>query len=113
MNKLLEEVLRELNPIHDLDNVRFYSTKNIELLSVAEVVELKLRNLAYIPRAVKPFARGALIGGALDAIAYYVQGESPAWGFTAGALIGGHLDATQYMLRANYKFLKQYMKDLF
>ena len=63
MNKMLEELVREFNPLHDFDNIRFYNHYETTLL--ADKVQAQAKNAAFFLTLVKPLGRGAVVFGAL------------------------------------------------
>ena len=105
MNRVLEEIMTELNPLHDFDNIRFHNHVNTD--SLAGKAKAQLKNLSFLLTSVKPFARGGVVGGIVGAFGNYIAGNSPGDGFVNGAFIGASLDFEQYMLRGLYYYAKK------
>ena len=105
MNRILENIVTELNWAHDFDNIRFYNHVNTD--SLAEKAKAQLKNSAFFLTLVKPLARGGVIGGTIGTIGSLISGNSPGEGFVYGAVIGGYLDAQQYIFRGLYYYFKE------
>ena len=105
MNKILENIVTELNPMHDFDNIKFHNHVNTD--SLVEKAKAQLKNLSFFLTLVKPLARGGVIGGTVGAIGNYIAGNSPGEGFAYGAVIGAYLDFQQYMFRGLYYYVKE------
>ncbi len=104
MNKPLESVVTELNPVHDFYNIKFYKSANTN--SLAEGAKVLTKNLSFFATLVKPLARGGVIGGTIGMIGSSISGNSLCEGFICGSLIGGCLDFQQYMIRGTYHYFR-------
>lgn len=111
MNKLLEQIVRHANPLHDFDNIKFYSI--MKTRSWEERAELQVKNLAFLPTIVKPIVRGAIIGSALEAIGSYILEDASIRGFGYAAAAGASIDYGQYTTRAAWNYFKVNIRDLF
>ena len=105
MNKILENIVIELDPRHDFDNIRFFN--HVKTDSLAEKAIAQLKNSIFFLTLVKPLVRSGVVGGSLGALGNYIAGNSPVEGFEYGAVIGGYLDAKIYMIRGIYYYFKE------
>ena len=105
MNKLLTEIVRELNPVHDFDNIKFYDSRKID--SLDKMLRAQARNILFFVKSVKPLARGYAIGGVLGFISTSITDYSMSDGFSHGAALGAYLDLQQYI----YRGLSHYVKE--
>jgi hypothetical protein len=104
MSKSLEKISRELNPIHDFDNIRFYNHVNVT--SPQEKLRAQIKNLRFFLTLIKPIARGGIIGGMLGAAVNYFRGDSLLNGLDTGAWLGLTIDYSQYALRGLFRYIK-------
>ena len=107
-NMVLEKILRELNPIHDLDNISFRKLSTEE--SIGKVLEAALHNLSAISYGAyiaKPLLRGLIIGGLFGAgIGEFI--DYPHWNsVTDGAILGSLLDGKQMSIRMVLHYFEQ------
>ena len=83
MNKHLENIVNELNPLKDFNNSQFCNKNYFPFLTIP-----------------KPFARGSIIGSTIGTLIGLYAGNSVQEGFNEGMLIGAYLDISQYLVRS-------------
>jgi len=64
MNKVLEKIANEINPLHDFDNIKFYN--HIDKTSLSEKAKSQWKNLFFFTTLIKPLTRGTIMGGLLE-----------------------------------------------
>lgn len=95
MKKLLENIIKELNPKHDFDFMKLW---NNPFNNLTQFIILNL---------IKPFGRGALIGSSLGVLGSFVFNYNLDFGFKDGAYYGAVIDSQQYYFRGAYHYLKK------
>lgn len=106
MNRTLENLIRELNFMHDFDNIRFYRVPeelaNWNQEKAQEYFQTNIdNNLKLLLNSIKHFARGGVIGSAVGFLIGIIVG-SPKDYFKYGLIFGVAIDCSQYMFRAIY-----------
>lgn len=105
MNKILENIINELNPVHDFDNIKFYNHKHVQ--KVKKSAKRIGMNLYFFGTLVKPVTRGGIVGGSLGVLVSTILGDSPKYGFFIGSIAGAYLDFQQYTLRGLYHYIQK------
>jgi len=97
LNKQLETILNELNPVHDLDNVNLNMPRNDSHRD--NVKQHKKQMLFFVANHVKHLARGALYGGVLGGLLDMADPSSSGANFSMGVHLGACVDVLQYIIR--------------
>ena len=106
MVRILERIVKELNPAHDYDEIGFHnmSTGNPELDT-----EGFIKNLPYLITLAKPFVRGGSIGAGLGLLISKITGASAGESMFWGGFIGAKIDVLWYIVRGVKQYADQYL----
>jgi hypothetical protein len=96
---MLETLLREFNPMHDFDSIRYENPLNER--TDTERLRVACMNALYVIGIVKPLIRGAVVGGTLG----LVLGREPDY-MGVAAVAGSSIDFFQYAIRNCYHLRK-------
>lgn len=99
----LDFVVRELNPVHDMEIVEVAQTP-IDLYEYSLEENLLIAG-ARVATMAKPLLRGCIVGGAVGSLASMASGNDVGAGAAYGAVLGGLLDNLQFYARAYYSIL--------
>lgn len=104
MNKLLEDLITGMNPLHDFDKIKFYNLSDTKTL--IETWEVTKKNYTFLLTLPKPIIRGSVVGGIVGILGSYIVGDSIKESYFFGTVIGMTIDFKQYTLRGIYHYFK-------
>lgn len=99
-----------LNPLKDMEWFDFsHLGKPVDPEAKEGFKEgLKMSLDAYVHMFMKPFIRGAAIGGSIGALVYYLSGDDAKEGFKNWLTSGSIIDFSQLQIRSWYELYKYY-----
>jgi hypothetical protein len=102
MNKGLERIVYELNPLNDMKNIHLEN--GYKSLDIWENTKAELRNASKFFLAIKPVARGAMIGGIIGSAISYINATPLIEGLAQGSQAGAFIDYAQFAWRMTFKY---------
>ena len=104
MNKMLQTLVNELNPLRDFNDIKFYNHLDID--SLEEKWEAQKKNLSFFPELAKPIVRGGFVGGVIGLMSGLMLNYSLGDTIYSGAVVGALFDFQQFGIRGVCHYLK-------